>query len=535
MNREYLFSRPFMRLVISILAPFLLLFSGTLSAFPADPVTTLLTPSDAAANVNFGHSVAMTADQIFVGVPDAGAVYVFVPDGGTWVEQTQLMPMGSVGLDRFGSSVAGNGDALVVGAEFSDDGSTTKGSAYVFRFNGSQWVEEAKLSIPEDECYYFGRSVAIEDDTVVVGAMRDNAAGTWSGAAYVFRYTGTGWEYQARLLGDDTDAGDHFGISVDISGGVVAVGAENNYTGGIDTNMGSVYLFEFDGANWVQRSKLIPSDGRGDDRFGAAVAIDGQLVLVGAYQHDDAVGGTDSGSAYLFEFDGNDWVQTLKFKASDAEDYARFGLGVALDAGRAVIGAHWDDWGLGSAYVFEFDGDNWVERAKLTASDRLHDDHFGRSVAIRGEVAVVGVPNADIGDLRDSGAAYVFGGESFACVGYEAPMDAGAVKVKHNRALPLKARLLNQSGADITDIDIAAPPVVQVLYESGLAPAEDVTDEAFPVGLGTEGNEFEFNIDRWQYNLSTKNFTAGGTYTVTMQPGGPYAVNPTCTAQFVID
>jgi streptogramin lyase len=124
------------------------------------------------------------------------------------------------------------------------------------------------------------------------------------------------------------------------------------------------------------------------------------------------------------------------------------------------------------------------------------------------------------------------------CVGFDPPMAAGPVTVKKNRALPHKAHLFDADGLPVTDADIAAPPVIQVLYESGTGEAAiDVTDDALAAGEGTDGNQFVCTEDgKWQFNLKTKNYTASGTYTVTMESGDKleYVIDPKCEASFVI-
>ena len=126
---------------------------------------------------------------------------------------------------------------------------------------------------------------------------------------------------------------------------------------------------------------------------------------------------------------------------------------------------------------------------------------------------------------------------SYSCLGFGPPMDKGAVTVKKNRVLPLKAELLSGCGYLVTDIDIIAPPVIQVVFEAGTTEAEDVTDDALSAGKGTEGNEFVFTGSGWQFNLKTKNYSAPGTYTVTMVSGdnNEYVIESTCEAQFVIE
>jgi hypothetical protein len=124
---------------------------------------------------------------------------------------------------------------------------------------------------------------------------------------------------------------------------------------------------------------------------------------------------------------------------------------------------------------------------------------------------------------------------AFKCPNFEPPMGNGPVTVKKNRVLPFKGTLLSDS-IPITNMDIIAPPVIQVLYDSGEGDATDVTNYALPVGQGTEGNQFEFDGTWWHFNMGTKGYTSPGTYTVSMVSGDltEYVINPTCTAQFVI-
>jgi hypothetical protein len=126
--------------------------------------------------------------------------------------------------------------------------------------------------------------------------------------------------------------------------------------------------------------------------------------------------------------------------------------------------------------------------------------------------------------------------EVFQCVGFEPPLENGPVTVKRNRVLPFKAQLFHE-GIPVIPADLTAPPFIQVSFNSGPTEATDVTDEALPAGQGTEGNQFEFDGTWWHFNLETKNFTAEGTYTVSMVSGDAteYVVDPICTAQFVIE
>jgi len=127
---------------------------------------------------------------------------------------------------------------------------------------------------------------------------------------------------------------------------------------------------------------------------------------------------------------------------------------------------------------------------------------------------------------------------SYACIGFDPPMDKGPVKVKKNRVLPLKAELVDADGYPVTNTDVIAPPLIQVMFDSGTGgDAVDVTDDALAAGHGTDGNQFEFSDGKWRFNLKTKDYTASGTYTVAMVSGdgSEYIIDPSCEAVFVIE
>lgn len=125
---------------------------------------------------------------------------------------------------------------------------------------------------------------------------------------------------------------------------------------------------------------------------------------------------------------------------------------------------------------------------------------------------------------------------SLSCQGFEPPMDKGPVTIKKHRVLPLKSTLF-YNDVQVTDLDIVARPVIQISYSSGVGNAVDVTDYALAAGQGTEGNQFLFDGTWWHFNLETKNYSAPGTYSVTMRSGDEteYTIDPTCEAQFVIE
>ncbi|KAH8075464.1 hypothetical protein JL721_1471 [Aureococcus anophagefferens] len=385
-----------------------------------------LVASDAAAYDRFGESVAISGDLVVVGAYwnadagyDSGSAYVFrtTNDGASWTQVAKLVASDAAAGDDFGESVAVSGDLVVVGAHKNDDAGDRSGSAYVFRTtnDGASWTQVAKLVASDAaEGDFFGYSVAVGGDLVVVGAHYNDDAGSSSGSAYVFRTTndGTTWSETAKLVASDAAEGDFFGESVAVGGDLVVVGAPYNDDAG--STSGSAYVFQTtnDGASWTQVAKLVASDAAAFDYFGTSVAVSGDLVVVGAHYNDDA--GDCSGSAYVFRTtnDGASWTQVAKLVASDAAEGDFFGESVAVGGDLVVVGAPYnDDAGFysGSAYVFGTTngGASWTQVAKLLASDAAEDDEFGWSVAVSGDLVVVGAhKNDDAGD--SSGSAYVW-------------------------------------------------------------------------------------------------------------------------------
>jgi hypothetical protein len=210
----------------------------------------------------------------------------------------------------------------------------------------------------------------------------------------------------AKLLAGDGAASDLFGESVAVDGDTAVIGA----IGDDDTagNAGAAYVFTRSAGVWTEQQKLIASDGAATDTFGISVAVHGDTAVIGAFFDDD--NGSNAGAAYVFTRSGTTWTEQAKLIASDGATDDHFGVSVAVNGDTAVIGADLDDddgVNSGSAYVFTRSGTSWTEQAKLTASDAVLLDQFGFSVALAGDTAVIGAPfDDDNGGL--SGSAYVF-------------------------------------------------------------------------------------------------------------------------------
>lgn len=248
-------------------------------------------------------------------------------------------------------------------------------------------------------------SVAICGDTAIIGAKRDDDNGTDSGSAYIFVHEGSAWNQRAKLTATDGAALDEFGHSVAVSGDTVVVSSHGDDDSG--DSSGSAYIFVWDGIAWTQQAKLVAGDAAALDAFGFA-AISADTVIVGAHNDDDK--GESSGSAYIFVQEGTTWTQQAKLTASDGATGDHFGWSVAISGDTAIVGALDDDdngESSGSAYVFVREGTSWSQQAKLWAADGAAHDEFGRAVAISGDTAIAGAYGDDDGG-SNSGSAYVF-------------------------------------------------------------------------------------------------------------------------------
>jgi len=348
--------------------------------------------------------------RVQIHVDDLGAVYPITIDPLIYLEQKVLASDGAAN-DFLGGSVALADDTALVGASGDDVGANgDQGAVYVFVRSGMTWIWQAKLTASDGAAGdNFGRSVALSGDTALVGASGDNVGANGDqGSAYVFVRNGTVWSQQAKLTVATGAANDNFGLSVALLDGTALVGVPGDDVGA-NFNQGSAYVFVRSGTTWTQQAQLTSSDGAAGDNFGASLALAGGTALVGApLDNGDA---TDQGSAYVFVRGGTTWTQQAQLTALDgaANDY--FGGSTALSGDTALVGAYGDNVDAavnqGSAYIFTRADTVWSQQAQLTASDGTEGDNFGRSVALLGDTARVGA-HFDDADTADQGSAYIF-------------------------------------------------------------------------------------------------------------------------------
>ncbi len=371
-----------------------------------------ISASDGEVADKFGHAVSVSDTWALIGMnpfevnPNSGAAYMFKFDGNEWVEAQILTASDGENEDKFGLSLSLFGNRALIGASRDDDGGNSTGSVYVFEFDGTSWVETQKITASDASAGdQFGNSVSLFGDRALIGARGYRESTSVLGAVYVLDYNGQSWVETQKLTASDGVNLDGFGVSVSLFGDKALIGAFEDDENGF-SNTGSAYVFEFNGANWTETQKLIASDGDNFDRFGNSVSLMSDRALIGAYFDDTAFG-----SAYVFDFDGNLWVETQKLTANDAAFDDRFGCSVSILNDRLIIGSYGDDYNgnfsFGSAYLFDFDGTDWSLTEKLTTSDGSPGDELGFAVSLSNRYAFIGGHRADVNNTFESGAVYI--------------------------------------------------------------------------------------------------------------------------------
>lgn len=382
-------------------------------------------------------------DEFEITVPDSGAVYAFRYDGTNWIEEAKLTvgdpEVGRVLGRELSAQIDANGDTIVAGAprEIFDAGSIDDANPAAGDFDGDQ-------NLSDQDDFYNGYYVRFESGplagearlvTDYVGNSRNLQFGTAfsadpnngdtfeilepeEGEAYIFRFDGTEWFEQEKLVSSDSALLDMFGRGVTVDAGTVLVGAPNA------NDYGTVYRFERDDNGtatptddtWTEVLAYVARDGSMNDKFGWSVGLEGDRAVVGALRDDD--GAANGGSAYVLLWELNNWTQVTKLTAPDALANDRFGETVDVEGDRVLVGAPDGDVGVtnsGAVYLFEVDDlgtadpfdDIWTMEAEVATSHAATDNDFGSSAAISGDWFVGGDPNHDfLGD--DAGSAQVY-------------------------------------------------------------------------------------------------------------------------------
>ncbi len=268
----------------------------------------LTAPSPTVA-AHFGQALALEGDVLAIGAPrddqpgftDCGAAYVFRRINGAWSQEARLTSSSPGAFDYLGASIALSGARVAAGAALDDvAGAVNRGSVVLFESTGGAWSESA-LFEPADGAAgdEYGTSVAIDGDTLVVGAPFHDALGTNVGAAYVYRDSSGVWTLEAKLSDIGATFVDNFGAALDLEGDRLAVGLPYNAVPGVTS--GAVQFFTRSGSVWTGHFDMIGSETDGLDYLGSAVALSGSLVAAGAPGAEPVAGANSYGEAYVFE------------------------------------------------------------------------------------------------------------------------------------------------------------------------------------------------------------------------------------------
>lgn len=377
-------------------------FVGTILEFQA------LSPSN---GDKYGRAVSIDGDTAVICADDGSGgdyLYVYRLNGLAWqYEATLTVPNTETSL-RLGETdrVCIVGDTIVAG---SPGYSSNKGAVYVFERNGTQWGDPNILTASDgNNSDQFGWAVAYDGNKIVAGSPFND---DYRGAAYVFSWNGTSWSEDQKLVASDGESrtergypspgayGDKFGMAVTIEANTIVVGAQWDQCD-YANNMfaGSAYVFDYNGTTWSEQDKLEDPDGNDNDNFGISVSVSGDTVIAGAWKLDSNIPGDTSsvGAVYVYEPNGTSWDRTAILKdPCNPDELAYLGYDVEIDGDRIIAGAYRDtDNGSSSgvALLFERNGDSWSEGERLAGHVSTTYDYFGYSVAIDGNNVLVGSP-----------------------------------------------------------------------------------------------------------------------------------------------
>lgn len=359
----------------------------------------------------FGVSLHVHGDRLLIGATgddevahDSGALFLYRREGGAWVEEQKLTPPPYAWDDAYGSSVGSSGDTIIVGAPWNLVGGVqTYGTGFVYDRIDGEWVLTAELenAVVPSEQTQVGRNLAFSGDTVVFGDEFLKGILQGAGAIYVFERTEGVWSGATRLYASDQEQG-HFGAALAIEGDTMLVGAD--FDSGAATKAGSVYVLERQESGWVETAEVFPNDPQDQMRFGASISFDRGRMLVGAPLTDRG-DVEDAGAAYLFGTDGTNWRQEAKLVPSNGHTEGQFGWSVHLDGRRALVSSHAKFLNFeGFGHVFERIGDEWVEVARLEVAGGSHWMSFGSEVRLAAGQALVTATQFDDG----AGSVFLF-------------------------------------------------------------------------------------------------------------------------------
>ncbi len=292
-------------------------------------------------------------------------------------------------------------NTIVVGAHGDDHGGRDDaGSATVFVGGGSRWTYQGWLIAPDGRRGdKFGLPIAISGDTIAVSAVWHDYPAWAAGAVYVFDRVDDSWVFRQKLTFSDHEESDRCGVGLDIDGNTIVVGCTDG-CGAAGGSPGKVHVFDRSDWVWTEQQVFTAPDVGYNDYFGDPLSLVGDTLVIGSRGNDHS-GQENAGAAYVYTRSGDTWTFDQKIIASDAKSGDSFGAPLDFDGDTIVVGSpfqnHSDCAAAGSAYVFNSVGGVWTEQQKLVAESPIEGDVFGWSTAVWSEAALVGTS----GPFRD--------------------------------------------------------------------------------------------------------------------------------------
>ena len=367
---------------------------------------------DGAENDLFGVALAIDGDQLVVGAPNhgsagylAGVAYTYSNTANGWVLGQTLMPDGLGPYDNFGTAVAVQGPHAIIGWPQASIKGITTGRAIHYLWNGSAWNEVGRLVDPDNQANnYFGGSLAMDGDDLIVGCQLDDRVGPDSGSALIFKYLDGDWVFQQRLVPSMIGQLSWAGRSVAIKDGVAVIGSYLEWQGDVPA-AGAAYVFRRDANGlWNEEARLLAADPWPGNYFGYSLSWDGSTLAVGSILNDAPA--EDSGAVYLHEHIDGNWTQT---KLTPPDIGGEFGFTIAVQGDDMLIGAVYHPGpgiATGAVYRYKRLAGLWTWRGKWLPRPGVDDCFFGASLDVSGQQAAVGAPREFI-QAPWTGAVYV--------------------------------------------------------------------------------------------------------------------------------
>ena len=364
----------------------------------SDPVTAKVTY----VSVNIEGQTMICGDPTatLTAVPTGNAPFSFLWNTGATTNQISNLSTGTYSVRVTDANGCTDTASITVNVTPGNQGSA------ILRLHKTHAKRNDNTTSDRDVTAYFGNTVAIDQDWAVVGAPQEGEGANGgqllnkAGAVYIYKFDGYEWRQQAKIVASDRKAGDEFGYSVAINNDYILVGAPHTDHGGF--SQGSAYLFKRNtSGSWAEFKKIELNASKEYDLFGYSVAINGDHLMIGAPQHDYNANGTgfaqDAGAIYAYKKNliaggGHNWTLVEKYVPSNRTAGDNFGNALALSGNTCVIGAYKKNYQIGTAYIFEYQNQQWTESTALTGSHPYLGDWFGQSVAISGNEVLIGAP-----------------------------------------------------------------------------------------------------------------------------------------------